>query len=83
MEYDFSALSFEELQKMESAIAKERDSRREARFTEMVDIICNAFNQLKKEFPFASLDINCPNCGVSLDLMNYFSHGLKPSDFCR
>ena len=44
MEYDFSALSFEELQKMESAIAKERDSRREARFTEMVDIICNAFN---------------------------------------
>ena len=87
MEYDFSGLTFEELQKMEAAIVKERNARKEARYNELVATLCNAFNELKKEFPTTCLDIDieCGECDYSntLDLMNYFCNGLKPADFYR
>ena len=87
MEYDFSGLTFDELQKMEAAIVKERNARKEARYNELVATLCNAFNELKKAFPTACLDIDieCGECDYSttLDLIEYFCNGLKPSDFSR
>lgn len=87
MEYDFSAISYEELKKMEAAINAEKIRREDVHFNELVATLCNAFNELKKEFPTVRLDIDveCPDCEVvdDLDLMEYFCNGLKPADFCR
>ena len=87
MEYDFSGLTFDELQKMEAAIVKERNSRREVRYNELVNALCNAFNELRREFPTTCLDVDieCGECDYSttLDLIEYFCNGLKPSDFSR
>lgn len=87
MNYDFSSVSNEELKAMEAAIVKERNSRREVRYTELVNALCNAFNELRREFPTTCLDVDieCGECdyNTSLDLIEYFCNGLKPSDFSR
>ena len=87
MNYDFSSVSNEELKAMEAAIVKERNSRREVRYTELVNALCNAFNEFRREFPPTCLDVDieCDQCdySTSLDLIEYFRNGLKPSDFSR
>ena len=87
MNYDFSGVSTEELKAMEAAIVKERNSRREVRYNELVNALCNAFNELRREFPTTCLDVDieCDQCdySTSLDLIEYFRNGLKPSDFSR
>ena len=87
MNYDFSGVSTEELKAMEAAIVKERNSRREVRYNELVNALCNAFNEFRREFPTTCLDVDieCDQCdySTSLDLIEYFRNGLKPSDFSR
>lgn len=87
MNYDFSGVSIEELKAMEAAIVKERNSRREVRYNELVNALCNAFNEFRREFPTTCLDVDieCDQCdySTSLDLIEYFRNGLKPSDFSR
>ena len=87
MNYDFSSVSNEELKAMEAAIVKERNSRREVRYNELVNALCNAFNEFRREFPTTCLDgdIECDQCdySTSLDLIEYLRNGLKPSDFSR
>ena len=58
MNYDFSGVSNEELKAMEAAIVKERNSRRDVRYTELVNALCNAFNELRREFPTTTLDVD-------------------------
>lgn len=87
MNYDFSGVSNDELIMMEAAIKAEKLKRDDAHYNELVATLCNAFNELKKEFPTTTLDIDieCRECDYSdtLDLIDYFFNGLKPSDFCR
>ena len=87
MNYDFSSVSNEELKAMEAAIVKECNSRREVRYNELVNALCNAFNEFRREFPTTCLDVDieCDQCdySTSLDLIEYFRNGLKPSDFSR
>ena len=87
MNYDFSGVSNDELIMMEAAIKAEKLKRDDAHYNELVATLCNAFNELKKAFPTACLDIDieCGECdySTSLDLMDYFCDGLKPADFYR
>ena len=87
MNYDFSSVSNDELIMMEAAIKAEKLKRDDAHYNELVATRCNAFNELKIEFPTTTLDIDleCGECDYSntLDLIDYFFNGLKPSDFCR
>ena len=87
MDYNFSAVSTEELLKMEAAIKAEKVKRDNALYNELVETLCNAFNELRKAFPTTCLeiDIECGECdySTSLDLIDYFFNGLKPSDFSR
>lgn len=87
MYYDFSSVSNDELILMEAAIKAEKLKRDDAHYNELVATLYNAFNELKKEFPTTTLDIDieCGECDYSntLDLIDYFFNGLKPSDFCR
>ena len=86
MDYNFSAVSTEELLKMEAAIAKEKAARRDTQFGELVSQLCNAFNELRKEFPTATLEVerDCYECGntIYIDLFEYFNE-LEPSDICK
>ena len=87
MNYDFSGVSTEELKAMEAAIKAEQLKRDDAHYNELIATLCNAFNELKREFPTTCLDIDieCGECDYSntLDLIEYFCNGLKPSDFSR
>ena len=87
MNYDFSGVSNDELIMMEAAIKAEKLRRDDAHYNELVATLCNAFNELKKAFPTTTLDIDIEGgeCDYSntLDLIDYFFNGLKPSDFCR
>ena len=87
MNYDFSGVSTEELKAMEAAIKAEQLKRDDAHYNELIATLCNAFNELKSAFPTTCLDIDieCGECDYSntLDVINYFYDGLKPSDFYR
>ena len=87
MNYDFSGVSSEELRAMEAAIKAEQLKRDDAHYNELIATLCNVFNELRREFPTTCLDIDieCGECDYSntLDLIEYFCNGLKPSDFSR
>ena len=84
MNYDFSGVSIEELKAMEAAIKAEKLKRDDAHYNELVATLCNAFNELQREFPTTCLDIDIEcDYSTSLDLIEYFCNGLKPSDFYR
>ena len=87
MNYDFSGVSNDELIMMEAAIKAEKLKRDDAHYNELIATLCNAFNELKRAFPTTCLDIDieCGECDYSntLDVIDYFCDGLKPSDFYR
>lgn len=86
MDYNFSAVSTEELLKMEAAIAKEKAARRDTQFGKLVSQLCNSFNELRKEFPSVTLEVerDCYECGntIYIDLFEYFDT-LEPSYFSK
>ena len=67
MNYDFSGVSTEELKAMEAAIKAEQLKRDDAHYNELIATLCNAFNELKREFPTTCLDIDieCGECDYS------------------
>lgn len=69
LDFDFSKISHEDLVRMEEAIRKEKEKRKNARFAELVVQFCGAYNALKAEFPFTELEFEseCPDCDVSME----------------
>lgn len=86
MDYNFSGISTEELLKMEAAILKEKEARKDARFDNLVIQLCNSFNELRKEFPSVSVEVesDCYDCGntIYIDLFEYFDT-LEPRYFSK
>lgn len=86
MDYNFSGISTEELLKMEAAISKEKEARKDAQFSNLVIQLCSAFNELRKEFPSVTLEVerDCYECGntIYVDLFEYFDT-LEPSYFSK
>lgn len=74
--FDLDKMSFEELQQIHDAINMEMKERKEHRYQELVQNVCDAMNALASEFPSAELrvDFRCSECGIDdgLDVMDYF-----------
>lgn len=86
LDFDFSKISHEDLARMESAIQKEKEKRKTARYAELVVQLCGAYNALKAEFPYTELmfESECPDCDVHLEF-NVFDQfeNLAPNMFAR
>ena len=76
--FDLDKMSFEELQQLHDAINMEMKERKDHRYQELVQNVCDAMNALASEFPSAELcvDFRCPECECDvddgLDVMDYF-----------
>ena len=76
--FDLDKMSFEELQQIHDAVNMEMKERKEHRYQELVQNVCDAMNALASEFPSTELcvDFLCHECGCDvyndLDVMDYF-----------
>lgn len=86
LDFDFSKISHEDLVRMEAAIKKEKDKRKDVRYAELVNQFCSAYNALKIEFPYAELEFEseCPDCDVAItfNVLDQFED-LSPEMFKR
>lgn len=86
LDFDFSKISHEDLVRMETAIQKEKEKRKTARYAELVVQFCGAYNALKAEFPYTELmfETECPDCDVHMEF-NIFDQfeDLAPNMFSR
>ena len=85
--FDFDVLTTEELEaafvKINGIIQARKDSRR----YELIEKVCDAMNELHKEFPGVSLNFSssCPHCQEEedYDLLDYYCNGrpMSKNDF--
>ena len=72
---DVKSMSLAELDELQRVIHLEKENRKEKRLVELCDIVCDALNTLKKEYPFVEFnqEIECPDCDCYIDV-NLFDH---------
>ena len=79
--------SKDELDMVMELCAEEHKNRKQIERAYAVEACCKAFNHLVKNFPEINLyveNICCDCCGDDsnwVDVLGYFEHGMKPSDF--
>jgi hypothetical protein len=75
--WDLTELSLCELKKLNDNINAETEARRKMRFTELSTRAAEALNELKEEFPFATLWVPCTSIHSSdmeIDVLTEVDH---------
>jgi hypothetical protein len=80
---DLSEMSFNELAVLEQAIQREREQRKEKRFSELTKNAADALTILRKEFPYVELIVDTGEDGFGkINLFDYFC-SFDATDFSR
>lgn len=83
MAMDFKHMSTEQLKAIIEGANAEVKRRKDARCDKLIQRVCDAMNELHKEFPYVqlTLDHDCPECGSNIcgDVISYFC-GMRPMD---
>lgn len=85
--FDLSKMSYEELQKLHTATEMVLNERKDQRYHDLVQQVCDALNALSAEFPNAELNVHyqCGECGSEeeVDILYWLCAGCKvtPSNF--
>jgi hypothetical protein len=84
---EIKSMSTLDIQYLIAKYNKVLEERKQSRRGELIKTICDAMNELYKEFPSTELNIErrCPDCGEveDFDVMYHLCSGrtMKPSDF--
>lgn len=85
--FEVKSASAGDLKAMISMCERELEIRNVARRDELIQAVCDAMNQLYKEFPMVGLrmEYKCSECAIEdyVDMMEYFCGGkqMSPNDF--
>ena len=80
-----AALNDEALDSLISKLNEEKERRKNNRRRELIETVCDAMNELHKEFPYVELCVPfyCSDCEYedNFDVLGYFRGELKYNDF--